>query len=206
MNKNIKNNNKGISLVELVIVITIMAILTGILTPMMIKYVGKAKKVKVEKEASEFMEASRIAYIDACSTGNEPGSDVITHKTVTRSPYYKSGTLYGNVTNWTVHNGVVATASNAKYGETLFELLGITIGSEWTSGGSSIPISTNQPKFNQAGSLTKECIFQIFYSKDGDMVVEYSRNGYFVRMENSVLVDSIKISSTDEVFFTEWRN
>ena len=34
--------NKGFSLVELIIVIAIMAVLVGVLTPIMIKYVEKA--------------------------------------------------------------------------------------------------------------------------------------------------------------------
>lgn len=211
MNKNIKNNNKGISLVELVIVITIMAILTGVLTPMMIKYIEKAKKVRVETEASVFMQASRVAYVDACAQGKEPQSDdAIKNKTVPESPYYKNGTSYGNVTNWTVINGVVEGNSNATYGELLFENLGIPIGGgiEWRNGNSSIPISSVGTKdVNNGGllgSMTDECRFQIFYSQSGDMIVEYSRNGYFVRMENSVIVKSEKVNPTKE-YFTKWQ-
>ena len=39
-----KTNNKGFSLVELIIVIAIMAILVGVLAPQYIKYVEKSKK------------------------------------------------------------------------------------------------------------------------------------------------------------------
>ena len=38
-----KTNNKGFSLVELIIVIAIMAVLVGVLAPQFIGYVGKAK-------------------------------------------------------------------------------------------------------------------------------------------------------------------
>ena len=203
--KNIKVNNKGISLMELIIVIAIMSVLVGIVSPMMLKYVQKAKQVRVEKEASEFIQAARVAYIEVCDMGMEPQKDTVRHKTVSASPYYKNGTLYGNYTNWTVHNGVVAGASNATYAEVLFKTLGISIGKEWKSGGSSIPISKNQPKLNPYGSLTKECIFQIFYTSAGDMIVEYSREGYFVRMENSVMVESIKITKAKEKLFTMWQ-
>ncbi|MCQ2081728.1 MAG: type II secretion system GspH family protein [Lachnospiraceae bacterium] len=200
-----ENNNKGISLMELIIVIAIMAVLVGIISPMMVKYVSKAKQVRVEKEATEFIKAAKVAYIDVCEQGKEPQSDTIKHKASKSSPYYKNGTLYGNYTNWTVHNGVVAGASNVAFGEAIFKTLGITIGKGWTNGGSSIPISKNQPKVNPAGSMTEECIFQIFYTKSGDMVVEYSRNGYFVRVENSVLVDSIKIERATDKLFTIWQ-
>ncbi len=205
MTKKYKINNKGLSLIELIIVIAIMAVLLGVITPMMIQYVDKAKKVRVEKEASEFIQAARVAYIEVSSKGKAPKSDTIRHKTSTSSPYYKKGTLYGNYTNWTVHNGVVANASNAPLAETLFKTLGISIGKEWKGGGAAIPISENQPKLNPAGSLTSECIFQLFYTKNGNMVLEYSRDGYFVRMENSVLVDSIEIKNAKEKLFTTWQ-
>lgn len=198
-------NNKGISLIELIIAIAIMSILVGIVSPMMVKYVYKAKQVRVEKEASEIVKAARIAYVEACEMGMEPQSDTIKHKAAKSSPYFKDGTLYGNYTNWTVHNGVVASASNAKLGELIFENLGITIGKQWKSGNSSIPISPNEPKRNPAGSMTNECIFQIFYTQSGDMVVEYSRDGYFVRMDNSVLVDSVRINKSTDKLFTTWQ-
>ncbi|MBR1470060.1 MAG: type II secretion system protein [Lachnospiraceae bacterium] len=42
--KNSKKNNKGFSLVELIIVIAIMALLVAIITPSLIQYINKAKK------------------------------------------------------------------------------------------------------------------------------------------------------------------
>lgn len=200
-----KIDNKGLSLMELIVAVAIMAVLVGIMAPMMIKHVAKARQVKVEKEASEFIEAARVAYVEVTSNGKAPGPDSVKNKTKTTSPYYKGGMAYGNLTNWTVHNGVVATASNAPFAEELFSTLGITYGTEWNNGSSSIPISSSQPKLNPAGSLTKECIFQLFYDKDGNMVIEYSREGYFVRIENSLLVDSIKIRNSSERFFTSWQ-
>lgn len=205
INIDLKNNNKGISLMELIVVIAIMAVLTAVITPMMLKFVDKAKKVEVEKEASEFIQAARIAYIEVCEQGKGPKSDTIKHKASKSSPYYKNGTLYGNYTNWTVHNGVVSGASNVAYAEAIFSTLGISIGKGWQSGGSPIPISKNQPKLNPAGSMTNECIFQLFYTKSGNMVLEYSREGYFVRMENSVIVDSIEIKNATDKLFTTWQ-
>ena len=199
-----KIDNKGLSLVELIAAIAIMAILMGVLAPQMVKYIARAKQVKIEKEASEFLRAAQIAYVEVVANGKTPGEDSVKNKTESSSPYYKGGTGYGNLTNWTVHNGVVAGASNGPFADEFFNLLGIKYGAGWKSGKSVIPISENQPKMNPAGSLTKECIFQVFYDKDGNMIVEYSREGYFVRMEASLLVESVKVKDTSEKHFTSW--
>lgn len=200
-----KINDKGVSLMELIVAIAIMAVLVGIISPMMVKYVARARQVRVEKEASEFMKSAQVAFVEVGTKGKEPKEDSIKNKTKVSSSYYKNGTKYGNLTNWTVHNGVVATASNAPFAEEFFSLLGITIGKEWKSGSQSIPISASQPKLNPAGSMTRECVFQVFYDKSGNMVVEYSREGYFVRLENSVLVESVKINNANEQHFTSWQ-
>lgn len=198
-------DNKGLSLIELIVTIAIMAVLMVVITPQMIRYVGRARQVKIEKEASEFIRAAQIAYVQVSAQGNGPKSDSVKNKTQSTSPYYKNGTLYGNLTNWTVHNGVVAGASNGPFADEFFSILGITYGKNWKSGNSTITISEKQPKINPAGSLTKECIFQVFYDKDGNMVVEYSREGYFVRMENSLLVESVKIKNDKDKHFTSWQ-
>ena len=203
-----KSDNKGLTLVELIVAIAIMAILVGVIAPQMVKYIGRAKQVKIEKEASEFMRAAQVALVDVTSQGNEPGSDSIKNETESKSPYYKNGTKYGNITNYSVHDGFKSNAgfSNVAFGKEFLTLLGITYGSEWKSGKSSIPISKNQPKLNPAGSLTKECIFQVFYDAAGNMIVEYSREGYFVRMENSLVVESIKIRNDRDKHFTSWSS
>ena len=201
-----KIDNKGLSLIELIVAVAIMAILVGVIAPQMFKYVERAKQVKVEKEASEFMRAVQIALVDVTAQGKPPKeNDAVNNLTVSSSPYYKGGTGYGNLTNWTVKNGVVASASNAAFADEFFGLLGIAYGKGvWNIGKSSIPISDNEPKLNPAGSLSKECVFQVFYDIAGNVVVEYSREGYFVRMENSLLVESIKIKNEEEKHFTSW--
>lgn len=200
-----KFDNKGLSLIELIVAIAIMAVLVGVIAPQMMKYVERARQVKVEKEASEFIRAAQIALVDVAAQGKSPASDSVKNKTESASPYYKGGTKYGNLTNWTVHNGVVAGASNGPFADEFFTLLGISYGTEWKSGSTSVPISENQPKKNPAGSLTKECIFQVFYDEAGNMFVEYSREGYFVRMENSILVESTKVKNDKEKHFTSWQ-
>lgn len=203
---NIKKSNQGFSLVELIVTIAIMVVLVGIIAPSMVRYIQKAKQVRVEKEASEFISAARLTYVEMIAKGTEPLGDSVKNKTTSSSPYYKNGEKYGNLTNWTVHNGTVAGASNGPFADSFFKTLGISYGSGWQNGSSTITISSSQPKLNPSGSMTKECIFQLFYNKNGDMVLEYSREGYFVRMENSTIVTSYKIKNSKEKLFTSWQS
>lgn len=198
-------NNKGFSLIELIIVIAIMTILAGIISPSLISRLEKAKQAKVEKEAEAFLDAANVAYVEVASRGDQPLDDVIYHVTAKNSPFYKGGTKYANLTNWTVLNGTVAGASNAPLAVEIFETLGISYGRGWKTKGSAIPISESEPKLNQAGSMTGEAIFQIFYAADGNMIIEYSRYGYFVRMDNSGVLESVKIKTPSEQHFTAWK-
>ena len=59
-----KKNNKGFSLVELIIVIAIMAALVAILAPQYIKYVEKSRVQADETCASEILNACKIAASD----------------------------------------------------------------------------------------------------------------------------------------------
>lgn len=74
--KKLTKNNKGFSLIELIIVIAIMAVLVAIIAPNLTKYLGSSKKNTDKKNADEL--ASQIqtcitdyetenGYIGACS-------------------------------------------------------------------------------------------------------------------------------------------
>ena len=57
-------NNKWFSLVELIIVITIMAILIGIISPMFVKYIAKSKRVVDINNAESFIEGARVVLTE----------------------------------------------------------------------------------------------------------------------------------------------
>ena len=60
-----KNDNKGFSLVELIIVVAIMAILVGLLAPQYIKYVEKSRKSADASNLSEMVNAVQIYAADS---------------------------------------------------------------------------------------------------------------------------------------------
>ena len=56
-----RKNNKGFSLVELIVVVAIMAVLVGILAPAYLKYVENSRQNKDETNAEEFRHAVEVA-------------------------------------------------------------------------------------------------------------------------------------------------
>ena len=69
---NKKKNNKGFTLVELVIVIAILAILVGILAPQYTKYVEKSRKAA---DASNMDEMVKVVKVFAADPANELAAD-----------------------------------------------------------------------------------------------------------------------------------
>lgn len=59
-----KQNNKGFSLVELIIVIAIMAILAGVLSPQLIKYLDKSRQAADVQTAQTIATAISVALAD----------------------------------------------------------------------------------------------------------------------------------------------
>ncbi|MBQ7775740.1 MAG: prepilin-type N-terminal cleavage/methylation domain-containing protein [Lachnospiraceae bacterium] len=61
-------NNKGFSLVELIIVVAIMAVLIGVLAPAYLQYVEKSKKTKDCSAVGSIMDAMEIVASDPAVT------------------------------------------------------------------------------------------------------------------------------------------
>lgn len=59
-----KKNNKGFSLIELIVVVAIMAVLVGVLAPTYLKYVDKTRAQKDVSAVGEFVQAIKVASAD----------------------------------------------------------------------------------------------------------------------------------------------
>ena len=76
---NKKKNNKGFTLVELVIVIAILAILVGLLAPQYTKYVEKSRKSADVDNMNEMVKAVQVYAVDqGAASGNKAGGGTIT--------------------------------------------------------------------------------------------------------------------------------
>ena len=64
-----KMNNKGFSLVELIIVIAIMAVLIGVLAPQFIKYVERSRNSTDIQNAEEIRDALQAYHVDTMASG-----------------------------------------------------------------------------------------------------------------------------------------
>lgn len=103
-----KKNNKGFSLVELIIVIAIMAVLIGVLAPQYLKYVNNSKVSTDATNAQEMATAINVAVADNAITG-VPDDTTATGATLTalltaagtEEPVSKLGGTYTVVYNTT---------------------------------------------------------------------------------------------------------
>ena len=98
-------NNKGFSLVELIIVIAIMAVLVGVLAPTYLQYVEKSKKSNDVSTVDSVINACEIAAIDP-----EVMSDGTTELKIT---FYADGTTAMNITPTGETAGITTTWKKA---------------------------------------------------------------------------------------------
>lgn len=73
--KKITKNNKGFSLIELIIVIAIMAVLVAIIAPNLTKYLGSSKKNTDKKNADEIASTIQTCISDFETSQDSSGND-----------------------------------------------------------------------------------------------------------------------------------
>ena len=98
-----KKDNKGFTLVELVIVIAILAILVGLLAPQYTKYVEKSRKTADANNLEEIVKEIKVVASDPTYAIQQGTFDVVINSnggtTITFTPDAGAGTITGNA--WT---------------------------------------------------------------------------------------------------------
>ena len=146
---NKKKNNKGFSLVELVIVIAILAILVGILAPQYTKYVEKSRKAADASNLEELVTAFKTAASD--------GDDQI-----------KAGTY-----TITISTSADVTVSDGATDKTkVVSLIGSYAGDKWTS--TSLKSSKWTTASDGKGTPLTEISAAMVVKNDGSVSVSYT--------------------------------
>ena len=140
---NKKKDNKGFSLVELIIVVAIMAILVGLLAPQYIKYVEKSRK---SADANNINEIVNALQVYAADPENELPADTYTITVPLASSSKTTVTATETANTTAATNGIKATAAD-------FESIHLK-SSKWGIDGSKVDSLTVTVKVDGNGSTT----------------------------------------------------
>lgn len=159
--KNKKKDNKGFTLVELVIVIAILAILVGLLAPQYTKYVKKSRKAA---DASNMDEMVKVIKVYAADPANELEAGTYT---VTITP--KSGTTVVTAPTDTTVAAITYNKGNATTATGLGKELKESIPSWYDT-------NTKSQKWGTNGDA-KAIIADVIVGPDGGTSVKYHVEG-----------------------------
>lgn len=115
-------NNKGFSLVELIIVIAIMAILVGVIAPQLILYIEKSRVAADTQYCDSIREAITIACSDITVINDSASQPAI--------EWYMSFPGDGGDSYWTKEFAYGYTSGNTAFGRTVRDIMGWEVGDQ----------------------------------------------------------------------------
>lgn len=177
-----KTNNKGFSLVELIIVIAIMAILAGAIAPALIRYIDKSRKsndvsaAKTIKTAIETAMSNEDAY-EALTTGTAANITDLDGNAIK----YTAIVAVAPGTATTNGNGITITAGSG------YTDPGTVINDAKTEIGKNIGEKTPKIAYKKAAvSSNKPTSFYAYISEGGSVITGLGNGTFFYQLAPSV--------------------
>ena len=142
MLKKMKNNKKGFTLVELIVVLVILAILAALLIPALTGYIDKAKKKQIIAETRQTVMAAQT-LVDEAYAKADVGADTVKVEGETgagenaikkQSIADLAEVPVGNITSVTTKNGKIDTLEYTKSGKKCTYHATITDGTTYSDG------------------------------------------------------------------------
>lgn len=121
-----KTNNKGFSLVELIIVIAIMAVLIGVLAPQFIKYVEKSRVSSDGTTTTEFETAMQ-------TIASDPDIDLVSTKSYKVSNSGAAISITDDLKALFDSTGIIDTTKTFKYQSTAYKNASVSVELKYNS-------------------------------------------------------------------------
>ncbi len=192
-------NEKGFSLVELIIVIAIMAIVAGVVAPTVFKYVDKARRRTIENDAKAVYTAANSAIIDFFSGDLAPGNDHLgLEDSAEKFLDEETGEVVGRITTQTIgaimnnpnNPGVTGQSQvDLELSKSICKSIGMA--GKW---------ATTSPSGQSANYTGGKYYAQITYTQGGVLTVELCKNKYYTIYDGTSFTTS-KYSGSEQPKF-----
>lgn len=177
-------NDKGFTLVELIVVLVILAILAAILLPALLGYIDRAKDQQYIVEARELMTATQAAIVEAYALHDENFQK--TDRSKGTCPKISEGYCYVSSYLLATGQGTADSNKNAAKEIIMNRILEYTdskkgAGQKYTFSNQS----TYKGNFDISNLGKNEVSFVIMYSTRGKILyMQYARNGKLVTYDS----------------------
>lgn len=209
----IRENNKGFSMVELIVVIALMAILTGAMMVSVLSYMEKAKKTKALTDAKAIYSAAQYAVVNALMEESEAFNYAIKFQenidgNIIRMGRFSNQSLYKYLME-SAGSGSLSSALSKKADYYIAEQLAHSVpGADNVTEDNTLkdksPIGdTHSTKYiSEHPEIYGKVVFALAYNSKGEIIYfQCVYNGYFMTFDGKEFVAE-KVS--DSTKFNDW--
>lgn len=186
------SDQRGFSLVELIIVIAIMAILTGLFAGFYIKYIDKARISKQEDEARMVYDVTQAAMTEFIINENELGLSFDSVTPLFTDPV--TGKTCGRITGWSIGKVQAGNNANTQVETVLCKYILENIGG-------NIDFAEENPINKQCNFTDDKVRIVIVFDDDGIFRLEYGYKKYLTTVSGGA-VSTEKWSNAKKIKFT----